>query len=894
MSNRLTKNISALLILLVTFGLIDWVWFKQFSLFGLLIVSLLSTWAIAKAQQPDPDWPWPLPNPPQPQPAIETSSLPSRGRLVFIALGLVLLTFAYSALHTNSPLTALALIFATALCWRPLLKLNATKVPAKWIASLTLLILAVAALFRLYKAGSVPIGLIHYDESLVYSIAREVVLGSRQIFNFKGNDGQFPYWADAATLSLFGDSIFGFRMSSILSGFAVVGFICLLGKELVGSRVALIAGAFTSMSLWPVTFSRAEYLVSSSYLPVLACVWLVLLGLRLGSPLALAFAGLSFGASLSVYNGAKILPLIIPLLVCMIWFHQKDWRRPLAWAWVPFASGVIIAIAPLILWAWHDPTGAHNAYFGKLNDDWIAGPDVVAVQGTFARLNILVGRILPNFNRVIVMFTTIGDGPSYCYFLSNQTFIDKALLFLLLPGMATCVARFRKPPYALILCWWFLSFMPALMATTQYWPSSRRIMINMPATMFMASVGFLTLFELFAAELKATLNNRLLLLVSLSFFAWYAMTSWHTYFEVLNKDITYLAWTQANFVNGIRATKEEDAKSPVYLINFRKPNADNWLVPDFFIVHKHHNAFLDMVPQTMCQLEGGYFSKGGLFGALENMPLEFPDKKKRDPLIVLTPFHFYLEPFLLALGGERVQEIMPAESSTGTSWADFGFAPHKGAAHRMIRIKNYDRSKLAALKERWGYTYTTEELIPPAAFGTREALAAKYYNSPEMLAALRDYEAHPKRWRATAKQQFTLPDVFFWTTVNYLSKAPMRLTANWILNIPQDGLYSLGAAATLYTSLYVDGKKVFRLCGPENPQVLLASMDGSLGEPVFLKAGPHRLDVEQINFTWNPIVTQAIRLIWKKPGGESETLPLDVLLPDPSKKLSPLPLGATR
>ena len=548
---------------------------------------------------------------------------------------------------------------------------------------------------------------------------------------------------------------------------------------------------------------------------------------------------------------------------------------------IPFVGGVLIALSPMILWYFHAPQQFYDSYFGKLNNDYIVGANVVATHGLWGRFTLLAARVIPNFQKVIQVYTTIGDGNTYCGFFRSyqqEPFVDRALLFLVLPGMATCLARFRKPEYALMFSWWILSFLPVLVVTPEIWPFARRMMMNMPATMLLASVGLLSIFEMLTHEFRAALSNRLLLLAALGFFGWYAAYNWDFYFNVINKDMLYLSTTNANYVNGIRAALHENEKSPVYLVSFRKPNVDSWFGPEFARAHESHLVFLDQIPQETCEVYADYFTKGGFFGALDRIPAAFPDKVKRDPLVVLTPFHFYLEPLLLKLGGERVEEVMPAESNTGTSWADFGFAPHAGAVHRMIRLKDYSRARLDALRARWSFPYVSEELIPPASLGTRESLSAKPYNSPEVLAALAGYQAHPERWRADKPRPFSLADVYFWTTVNYQAIVPMRLRASWTLDVPADGLYALGASATMYTALKVDGRNVFKFL-PETNTQLQAAIDGFVGDPVQLTAGPHRLDVEQICLTGNGIVTQALRLVWKRPGQGLQTLPIEMLEP---------------
>ncbi len=882
MKSRSSKNVLALLVILGSFGLVEWIWVQKLSILGLFGVSLISCLALAWVLRPAQGEPWPLPQVPASFPLIEESLFPSRARLFLSALGLFFTGAAFLMARKDSYGWTLAAILAAASCWRPLIDVRQKTLSKIWLGVLGLVVIGAAACFRLYQAGEVPQGLIHWDESLVYAISRAIVQGKREIFNMDGADGQWPYWFNAATLKIFGDSIYGYRMSPILSGIAVVGMMIGLGRELGGPRLGLASAAFMALGYWAVGFSRAEYLVMSSYIPVLACLWLLLLGLRKGSAFSLAMAGFSFGWSFSIYNGGKILPIFLFILCAALWYQQKDWRMPLRWALIPFAGGTIIALAPILLWAFHDPRGAHAAYFGKMDVDWIVGADVIAATSSFERLKILTGRIIPNFWKIPPMFSTSGNVNGYYYFLQGQTLVDRATLLLLITGMAACIARFRKPVYALLFCWWFVAFIPALVATPQYYPLPRRIMMNLPATMLLSALGFLTLADLLTDSLKTALRDRLVLAGGLLFFGFYAAQNWETYFTVINKDLRYLEATQANYVNGIRAIGEENAKSPVYLVNFRKTNQDDWLSPFSYRSYESHNAFLAAIPQASCQANLNYFTAGGLFGALEQIPPAFKDNIARDPLVVLTPFHYYLEPMLLKeLGGERVQEIFPAESNTGTSWTDFGFAPHEGSMYRFIRIRGFNRAKLQPLKERWLYPSSFETLTPPPGLANRETLRQKPYDSPEVLAAHKNYDDQTQNWRAQPFASYAVADPYYWIVTNLLTMAtdlPLRMKAEWILDLPQDGLYAFGASSPFHTILKVDGKKVFSFT-PRNSEELRETMNGYLGEPQFFKAGRHQLKLENVILTFNPIASQAIRLVWQKPGGAKETLPLEVLLP---------------
>ena len=351
--------------------------------------------------------------------------------------------------------------------------------------------------------------------------------------------------------------------------------------------------------------------------------------------------------------------------------------------------------------------------------------------------------------------------------------------------------------------------------------------------------------------------------------------------------------THANYVNGIRAVREENDKSPIFLLTFRQTNLDNWAEPNPENVQDGSMGYLSFIPYIRCQWNGPvYFKKGGFYGVLDQIPESYPDKISREPLVLLTPFHLYLEPLLVnELGGVRVRDVYPAESTAGPSQADFGFAPFSGPTHRLIRLKGFTRERLHELEERWMFAYTAEELTPPSVVGTRESLNKYAYHAPEYLQALQNYVSRPSGWKAGKKTKFSLPDIYFWITDKNMPdgiSVPLRLKADWLIRIPEDGNYSFGASASVYTALFADGKKIFSYV-PDAAEKLGAGVEGFLGDPIFLKAGAHRLKVEQVALSSVENFNHAIRLLWQKPGGVKETLPLEVLEPGKREEMAKKP-----
>jgi hypothetical protein len=245
--------------------------------------------------------------------------------------------------------------------------------------------------------------------------------------------------------------------------------------------------------------------------------------------------------------------------------------------------------------------------------------------------------------------------------------------------------------------------------------------------------------------------------------------------------------------------------------------------------------------------------------------------QKADVLVALTPFHYYLEPWLQKLGAVRVAElprIRLREEPEGTA----------GSFMRLLRMKGLKAADLDKAREAGLYRFSAEELSMPE----RASLlvpSGQVWRS-ELIKVVEDYEAHPRDWKPLHKVEFKLSDPWFWTLLGSLPGGigfPMRLKCAMEVEIPKDGDYAFGASSTPSIWVKLDGKQVFRhLQGQECDETM---REGRLGDPVPLKAGKHRLELEQAWLSPHGNFQHSLRLVWRAPAGELETLPLSSIRP---------------
>jgi hypothetical protein len=614
---------------------------------------------------------------------------------------------------------------------------------------------------------------------------------------------------------------------------------------------------------------------------MIGAILCALRGLRRGSRLELALAGFWLGLCFNVYSPSRLIPVMMILLAALLWLRRPGWRPALRSAWPALLGGALVGLAPLLLWAAQDPAAAYQAYFGKLNLGFIGGEEVKQAQGLLAKFDVTFRHILPGLPKLLQLFSTQGTLRPW-FFSSGMPIIDQATLFLLLCGMAVSLVRARTPAYSFLLAWWLLGLTPTLLALPQFHMDERRIMLNMPATLLLAAVGLHGLFRLALRGRRHAHADRAMALGALVLFAALGWRSWRAYFTDIELDLPRRAYSHANFDNDLRAVFRENKKGPVHLISTRKCLIDNWQAPGALNELDEHMAVLQPIPYKVTAMSRDYLLQGGLFGLLRALPPPKDGAKAPDPLILLAPFHFYMEPFLLnALGGERVAELPLVQTPAGPDLADVGMARDPKAVTRLIRLRSFDPGRLSALEARWSYPFTLQELSPPPGLGGRASAFNSFVHDPKGIALMEDYARDPRRWRPGATVEFRLPgEPWFWIRTWELPtvKPPYRLSLAWTLQVPEDGLYRFGVSATPFTTVRVDGRVVASIM-PRRREDYAAAREGVWGESVALKAGPHRFDVDAFLPSDSGYFNQLLRVLWQPPGGERATLPPEQLLP---------------
>ena len=193
-------------------------------------------------------------------------------------------------------------------------------------------IIALAAFFRLYRLDQVPPEMTsdHIEKLLdIYDLSH----GVRPIY-FERNTGREPfqfYWA-FTVMRVFntGITFYGLKLANALIGIITIYGIYLLGRELAGEDVGLLAAFFASVMQWAESITRMGLRFPYAAIAATFALWALLRALRTGRRADYLIAGLIFGAGFYGYTPYRVMPIVVAVLV----IFKLLFERPRSWpAW---------------------------------------------------------------------------------------------------------------------------------------------------------------------------------------------------------------------------------------------------------------------------------------------------------------------------------------------------------------------------------------------------------------------------------------------------------------------------------------------------------------------------------------------------------------------------------
>jgi 4-amino-4-deoxy-L-arabinose transferase-like glycosyltransferase len=402
------------------------------------------------------------------------------------------------------------------------------------------IIVAVALFLRLYQLASSPPGL-SGDELFNAIDAQLIGSGNWPIF-FEGNYGReaFFFYVMAASLKLFGSTVWAVRLPAVLLGTGNVILAFLLGRNMFNRRVGLLAAALIAVSLWPVMGSRwGLRAVSLTFLTALTvyffykAVYFDKLSNHSFGRLSnhhffyWLLGGISLGLTFYTYIPSRIFPLVF-----IIWFGWLVWRqRDLAHQyWRQFLLALFVALLLFAPFGWY-----MMQYPDKVNQR-INTMSSALKDVQEGEITAVVEPILG----VLGMFSFVGDN-KWRYHLSEQPVFDPITSIFFYIGIGLCIwfafARKRDadkwapaPTYALVLLW--LGAMLAANAVASANPSFLRTAGALVPVYLITGIGVDAAYQWLVQKWPRLTWSPLIPALIVMGLVITAVGTWHNYFDV--------------------------------------------------------------------------------------------------------------------------------------------------------------------------------------------------------------------------------------------------------------------------------------------------------------------------------------------------------------------------
>lgn len=360
--------------------------------------------------------------------------------------------------------------------------------PTQWLmAGLLIVVLCIGVGFRLYNLRNNPRDM-NSDHTEKLLDVKSVLDGTPYIF-FENNTGREPwqfYWTVAISkLLAIPANFLALKIGTALIGCLMLPAIFLLGRELFGWRVGLIALLFAGVCSWGVLAQRFGLRHGLNPAMVAWTLFFLVYGLKRSSRNAMLASGVAMGIGLQGYTPFRFMPIVYGLIIIVwaIWQWRRGNRPAIAWIAKHLGLAAVTALLvlmPLFRYTVESPDKVFYRTASRLTalDKPIDGdPNTILID------NIKNAMLAFNYTRDEVWVANLVDRPA----------LDPVLGGLLIVGVAMALGlsfKRREPWPALLLLGSFCMLMPSALnvAYPRENPSVLRIGGAMPMLMVLCAL----------------------------------------------------------------------------------------------------------------------------------------------------------------------------------------------------------------------------------------------------------------------------------------------------------------------------------------------------------------------------------------------------------------------
>ncbi len=361
--------------------------------------------------------------------------------------------------------------------------LTALRSIAPWEYLLVVIITFVAFLLRYTDLDTLPL---HVDNDISIMGLRSRQLIENNDWRWVGMAWTIHHLSEhqfiALSMRLFGVSLTGLAMFSVLAGSATCVVVYAYGRILFNRWVGLLGAALLAFNYVHIHFSRQIFGPLATLFVTLAGVFLIH-GLRSGRLLSFAMGGIAIGAGLLDYYSARIGPVLVLGLFALWWLQRRRFAHVGYLHWSVALLGILTVFGPNLAYGltefsqlsgrgrdvilWTDPAWAHLSQKYQSNGNaWVV--------------------LWEQTKRTLLAPFYFPDESTICHLRKPMLGALTALSFML--GLGYGLRRLRQFPHAFLLMWIGVTFLCGGILTIDppFWP---HLNIAVPALALVAAVG---------------------------------------------------------------------------------------------------------------------------------------------------------------------------------------------------------------------------------------------------------------------------------------------------------------------------------------------------------------------------------------------------------------------
>ena len=343
------------------------------------------------------------------------------------------------------------------------------------------LVVALGFLLLAYDLENIPPG-VHGDEGESGMQALKILQGQIPGLISVGwyHQPMLAFAWHALTMKIFGDTVFGLRMSSVIVGTLTLIPLYFLTRLLFGRRVALLATLLLSVSHWHIALNRLGINYTQTTLLEVTGFYFLFKGLRSKNILYFMASGLAVGMGLYLYYASRLVPFIIAAFVLLGILLERGFWAQYRYGLVALFLAAALIFAPMAFYFLEHP----HQFISRTQFVFLFS-DVDGLERTHGTTQSLPA-FLVQAKRVLLLFNQGPDrSGQYGYQGAMLDFLS-SIFFVL--GLAYITLHWRESKHLFLLLWFWLTLIVGGMLTLPA-PFTPRLAGMIPLSFILAGLA---------------------------------------------------------------------------------------------------------------------------------------------------------------------------------------------------------------------------------------------------------------------------------------------------------------------------------------------------------------------------------------------------------------------